>query len=132
VTPEAAPPDARCGDHPDVQAKVICGRCGKFLCAACITPRAGGIFCPPCSKRFLPNLDASALSVGAVICAFAGFGCAPLGLLAVALAIVDIAKVSRGSAPRGGWRMDALAIGLGLVSTAIGATIALTWLGREY
>jgi hypothetical protein len=42
---------ARCATHPDELAGATCQRCGAFICGACTTWVAGGLYCPACAVR---------------------------------------------------------------------------------
>lgn len=40
--------DATCFFHVTNQATVVCGGCGRLLCAVCSVPHEGGVRCPSC------------------------------------------------------------------------------------
>ncbi|HMO64160.1 MAG TPA: hypothetical protein PKE47_02855 [Verrucomicrobiota bacterium] len=46
--PVVAEGDAGCFFHPGRLAAVVCGGCGRFLCALCDVEFAGGRWCPKC------------------------------------------------------------------------------------
>lgn len=43
--------DACCYEHATKKASTICSHCGRFLCALCEVPLAGGVFCPDCVNK---------------------------------------------------------------------------------
>ena len=47
-----APPGARCAEHPERDAEVVCARCGGFVCAGCVV---SGDLCAPCKRRLLKD-----------------------------------------------------------------------------
>jgi len=122
-----APDAARCAVHPDVAARVLCERCGSYACDACTVWRPDGALCAPCSRRAPLGLHGSWLAIGAAVLSFIGLGCAPFGPAAMVLAAVDLVRIQMGAAPKGGWKLDALGLALGLVGTLIWIYVAYTW-----
>ncbi|MBM3457815.1 MAG: hypothetical protein FJX77_04705, partial [Armatimonadetes bacterium] len=44
----AAPGGAACAGHPGNAARIVCDRCGDFMCRLCATPVEGHTYCPAC------------------------------------------------------------------------------------
>ncbi|WP_224249322.1 hypothetical protein [Hyalangium gracile] len=115
--------EAPCPRHPENAAEELCIRCGSFACSACIVDRQGDRYCVDCARR-LPPLGGSWYSIIAGILSFLSLGCAPLGLVAIVLAGIDLTMISAGRKwGRQGVSLDLLAIGLSLVGILLGALI---------
>lgn len=116
---------ARCAQHPETPASGLCDRCGAFVCFECELPWENRSYCPPCSHRVKGLFGGSWFSIFAAIAAFLSLGCGALGLVAIVLAAVDLARIAAGHGQRGGLKLDLIAIGLGVIGLAIGAAIVL-------
>lgn len=116
---------ARCASHPDVDAAVACGRCGRFLCEACVARPVPdlpptGILCHACAAVLgAPPSRRASWAFGLSLFALGGtlvFPCVPIlavvlwpaavfaGPIALALALGELAAVRRGEAPSRGER----------------------------
>ncbi len=115
--------EARCPRHPESAAVELCVRCGSFVCTACVVPRQGESYCVDCAQR-LPPIGGSWLAVIAGILSFLSLGCAPLGLVAMVLAGIDLVRISSGRKwGRQGLQLDLIAIGLSVIGIILSAVI---------
>lgn len=122
---------ARCALHPDAPAEGLCERCGSYACSSCMVWRPDGTrLCAPCSRRFSSGLYGSYVAIGAAVAGFFGLGCAPFGLLAVLLGAIDLVRIQTRQSPRGGWKLDALAIVLGVAGTVLWVYVVYNWLAE--
>jgi hypothetical protein len=125
--PQTAADGPRCARHPDAPAVEVCHRCGGFVCADCLHVKPNGAYCPSCAARFLSNIAGSWLAIFSAGLGFIGLGCAPLGPVAVILALIDLARMAH-TGKRIGWKLDLAGIALGAVGILIWATILYRFL----
>jgi hypothetical protein len=86
--------DASCFYHPQKQAAVVCGACGRFVCSLCDVDVEGQHLCPPCleahhkqgkiksleSRRILNDTVALHLALVSILIFYISFITAPLAL----------------------------------------------------
>lgn len=113
-------PEAHCPRHPEAVADAVCERCGSFMCPECTVTRSGARYCPDCARR-TAGLRGSWLAVSAGILGFMSLACAPLGLIAIVLAGIDLIRMAT-SEKRGrdGLMLDLVAMGLSVVGIVLG------------
>jgi hypothetical protein len=85
---------ASCFYHPQKQAAVVCGACGRFICSLCDVEMEGQHLCPPClelshkggklksleSRRILNDTVALHLALLSILLFYVSFITAPLAL----------------------------------------------------
>jgi hypothetical protein len=119
--PEALSIRPPCVVHPGIAAGV-CGRCGTFVCSACLG-RAG--ICVECAARQQPSL----LAVAATILGALSFCSFFPGILAIILGTIELGRIRRGSSPAQGADWARSGCVLGAVGLLLGGILALfVWL----
>lgn len=135
---------ARCSTHAEAEALVACGRCGRFLCEACVAAPipdlpALGTHCPECAAKLGASPSRRARwSLGLGVFAFTGTlggACIPVlnlvllpaallsGPLALGLSLAELAAIRRGDAPPRGERPARLARWLALAHLGLVALL---------
>ncbi len=118
-----SPPEAQCPRHPERVADAVCERCGTFTCPECTVVRGTERFCPDCARR-TGGLGGSWLAVSAGILSFISLACAPLGLVAILLAGIDLVSMAvNDKRGRHGLKLDLIAIGLSVVGIVLGVVV---------
>ncbi len=109
----------RCFNHTQETGEA-CVRCGTFFCPACMQ-RPG--LCFQCHARQKP----SALAVASAVIGGLSFcGFFP-GVLAIALASVELHRIAKGKSPEQGADWARAGRTLGAVSLLLGALVWLVW-----
>ncbi len=91
----------RCALHPAAASRLTCARCGRFTCAACVSPSAE--LCRQCFDRPQERLGSSRRARLALALAVLGLqGLLPCALAALLLVRAERAAIERNAAPRGG------------------------------
>lgn len=116
-------PEAQCPRHPERVADAVCERCGTFMCPGCTVVRENERLCPDCARR-KGGLGGSWLAVSAGILSFISLACAPLGLVAILLAGIDLVSMAvNDKRGRHGLKLDLIAIGLSVVGIVLGIVV---------
>jgi hypothetical protein len=90
----------RCANHPETSAVEICTRCGSFICGACLEYTKSEppvALCTACARReaSLRGPGRSRVALGLAIAGCVTL-CFPLGVVAFALAQVELRALARG------------------------------------
>ena len=119
---------ATCPVHVAVPAVEVCERCGRFVCGDCLQfARDGMALCTACFATPHGRSTRSAIALGLVLAGFVG--CAPLGLVGVILAWVELRAIERGEAAAASTARLRWALGLGLAQLAAGALLVAGFVG---
>jgi hypothetical protein len=88
-------------------------------------PREAERYCPDCARR-TPALAGSWLAVIAGILGFVSLACAPLGLVAILLAGIDLVSMATNDKRgRQGLKLDLLAIALSVAGIVLGVLFVM-------
>ncbi len=110
---------ARCAVHPALPAVAVCERCGSYACIDCHRLVEDRAVCAGCVSRVRRGDYGSWVAIASGICAFLGLGCAPLAPLAIAMAAFDLGRIATKTAPKGGLKVDLIAIAIGALGTIV-------------
>ncbi len=113
---------ARCPAHAAVQAVEVCERCGRFVCAECLTfAQDGASLCPGCFALPHGRSSRSGLALGLVLVGLSG--CVPLTPVGMALAWAELRAIERGEAAEASKPGARWALGLGVFQLVAGALL---------
>ncbi len=95
------------------------------MCPACAVLRENERQCPDCARR-TSAFTGSWLAVIAGILGFVSLACAPLGLVAILLAGIDLVSMATNDKRgRQGLKLDLIAIGLSVVGLVLGVLFVM-------
>ncbi|MCA2979593.1 MAG: hypothetical protein INH37_15070 [Myxococcaceae bacterium] len=113
---------ARCPAHAAVQAVEVCERCGRFVCAECLTfAQDGAALCPGCFALPRGRSSRSGLALGLVLVGWSG--CLPLTPVGMAMAWTELKAIERGESAEASKPGAQWALGLGALQLVGGVLI---------
>ena len=108
---------ALCSHHVDRASVGTCRRCGDFLCSDCAVAHSDGWSCRACLRA--SPLGASWLALAAGMLGFVSFCLPPLAVGAFLCSAIDFSRIASRSAPREGWKLNALGFVMAIAAVLV-------------